>query len=221
MKMTTSVALAALLMTGAANAATVTITDYDQSATTANVSGGATIAITNSSAELGTITISNIDLDGDTINDTFTFDLNTATTGTATEAVVLNGVGWGESGGNNDITTDEQLTFTVSNFNFTAGGGAATPMIAFDGFTGLLATRWGAGDSGTFGGSTQISDGSGADAKYTFAATNSLDATWEAGGFRVRGLDLGFTFTPNNVPEPSTAALIGLGGLGLILRRRK
>ena len=33
--------------------------------------------------------------------------------------------------------------------------------------------------------------------------------------------DLDFSITVSSIPEPSTAALLGLGGLSLILRRRK
>ncbi|MEJ6780617.1 MAG: PEP-CTERM sorting domain-containing protein [Akkermansiaceae bacterium] len=41
-------------------------------------------------------------------------------------------------------------------------------------------------------------------------------------GLRIRGDDVSFdTFTVASVPEPSSTALLGLGGLALILRRRR
>ncbi len=64
------------------------------------------------------------------------------------------------------------------------------------------------------------------DNTFTFTATNAsetLSITFNAtNGASPTGIDsTNFRVTPVQVPEPSSAALLGLGGLALILRRRK
>jgi len=55
------------------------------------------------------------------------------------------------------------------------------------------------------------------------ASGSYKDGTLFSGGSAPFGdtWDSGFSVTTNTVPEPSSAALLGLGGLALILRRRK
>jgi hypothetical protein len=55
--------------------------------------------------------------------------------------------------------------------------------------------------------------------KITFVVTGVDDATNDNGGLRIRRNDSELEFTV--VPEPSSTALLGLGGLALILRRRR
>ncbi|MEZ7956382.1 MAG: PEP-CTERM sorting domain-containing protein [Rubritalea sp.] len=57
-------------------------------------------------------------------------------------------------------------------------------------------------------------DGSG-NILFTGTAGDNLDGSVDAHRFGLNGLQI------NQVPEPSTTALLGLGGLALILRRRK
>ena len=57
-------------------------------------------------------------------------------------------------------------------------------------------------------------DGSG-NILFTGTAGDLLDGSVDAHRFGLNGLQI------NQVPEPSTTALLGLGGLALILRRRK
>ena len=54
------------------------------------------------------------------------------------------------------------------------------------------------------------------------AVTAALgDSFKDTTGYGLTAVDNGTTFTVSVIPEPSTTALLGLGGLALILRRRK
>jgi len=110
----------------------------------------------------------------------------------------------GADAGNPDpyrITTGETVTFSISNALVSGGPTAATA--AFTGFTAINFTNHG----GTAG-SADLGAG-------IFTGAAALDG---GSGDRISGVDFGITVA---VPEPSSTALLGLGGLALILRRRK
>ncbi|BDS06857.1 hypothetical protein NT6N_18970 [Oceaniferula spumae] len=127
---------------------------------------------------------------------------------------------------NNNVT----LNATLSVINLTA---TSPGTIAFDGFTALsqfdnkLATGGGPDAvrvTGTTGG-TETFTGTMNPESFTFATIKGGDLFVEAvddgdnSNWRLEDLNLQFTGVA--VPEPSSAVLVGLAGLGLLVRRRR
>ena len=146
-----------------------------------------------------------------------TFDVTIDATQTGGTGSRLNGFGnWSVSGGANDIHIDpgETMTLTVSVGNY--GGGLTAGDVQLDGFTTLRLGGHGNGEDGT------IQHG-GADISMTnndnYNVTGNAITVVSEGTYNIQGYDI--QFTVEAVPEPSSTALLGLGGLALILRRRK
>ena len=221
----TSAALAAFITIGTAHAATVfNVIDLDgyvsgKNATTDLVGGvvteNDTVGLGSSTATVATIVTG--DFNGDVVDDTVSFTLQLVSSGSG---IVQNGVGFGEQDGNNDLSDSETLTVTVIGLSFAAGGGGTDMTLAFNGFTNLYIDRLSTGETvkvNTVG----VPGVAGENVDYsipTLATTLLVDAAGTSTS-RFENIDLKFTATV--VPEPSSAALLGLAGLALILRRRK
>lgn len=169
-----------------------------------------------------------------------TADITVTTAGTALNSIAT-GVGVSDGTQGNRIGLNEDITITFSDFQ----GGLTANDISFSGFvsstlatTGVWAVE--SGDVFDINGAaltgTNAGDGAAADLDFSYdiyvyqnldsvatVALNGsnalvLDLTTDAGGgYRLQGLALEVAA----VPEPSSTALLGLGGLALILRRRK
>lgn len=174
-------------------------------------------------------TVTGLDLNDDDVNDTFKFTLQVSG---GTNAVNVKGSGVNQSYtiGAGNIESGESITFAVSGATFISGDGGtgATPTMTFNGFTNLN-TLFGQNGGETFninGGSPITLSTSPQDIALgglTSFTVNALDTVGaSATSFRARDLDLGFTFdTISAAPEPSSTALLGIGGVALLLRRRK
>ena len=151
-------------------------------------------AATGTTILTSTYTISGLDLAGDDgADDSFVFTVvATSTGGDINEFQGRYGVGGA-------LNTGETLNFVITAGTITLGGGGTAPTVTNNGYQSFFA-------SGT--------------ATDDFAVgTTDFTVTGGATAARVDRFDANFSFIP--VPEPSSAALIGLGGLALILRRRK
>lgn len=162
--------------------------------------------------------------DGDV---SFTYDIIiTGATVRSGDASLGNGH---EASGINSFADNSAFSVEISIDAASITGGT----VSFDGFTGITAAGASGSDGFTIGGTAyRISGGDVAIANNTYkviAATGAgttggtFDATSHGTGNGVvlSGLSWDFTTTTASVPEPSSTALLGLGGLALILRRRK
>lgn len=123
---------------------------------------------------------------------------------------------------------NSEITVTLGDFVQTAGTAGAS--ISFDGITNYLGSNQTSGKSATIGGVTYTNvSTSGTIVDTTLTGTNpykdsefavTIDSTG-GNNWRLHSTDAQFTVTAAAVPEPSSTALLGLGGLALILRRRK
>jgi hypothetical protein len=109
----------------------------------------------------------------------------------------------------------EGLRWDFDSMSVNIDGGTGNGISSFDGFTAITLGQW------SFGTDTAIVNGtsySAAAASVSFTAADSIVVDWGAGNFRLGTIDFGFTAA---VPEPSSTALLGLGGLALMLRRKR
>ena len=170
------------------------------------------------------------DLDGEGIsNDTLSFDLvsgrhqsDSTFDGTdVTLGTQLTAIATGRNFGAGTINTNQSVTFSIQNVVYTDGEGNET--VVFTGFTNIgtiqvASTTDGDNDFyiGLLGATTIAHDTSGTlDLTSNGAATDIAITTTT--NLRFRDLDFAF----ETVPEPSSTALLVLGGLALLLRRRR
>ena len=191
------------------------------------------------STDGNSFTLSRIfDFDEGGTDDTLTFTLTRTTYSGAT----INGsdiiVGNVNNGGNNvnwysNFGNADSLQLAVSGISYTSGEADGTTVV-FDGFQGISRNNFtnaaglGAGTTeldfhvhtGSVG-STIITNSGGFQDLTSAGNSTNVFFTAEAGslGIRLREVDLQFSTVA--VPEPSSAVLLGIGGLALILRRRK
>ena len=104
-------------------------------------------------------------------------------------------------------------TFSVGSLVTSSGGDFAA---SFDGFTGGAANI-DPGESFIANGETFTS------AAFDLASSPSetLLVSGDVGNIFVAGLDFGVTVEAVPIPEPSSTALLGLGALGFLARRRR
>lgn len=183
-----------------------------------------------------THTVSGLTIDGHGLaNDSVVLNFTITTDGQNIQTSGTSAAGWFSSGATTLNGNGEFVQIDYASMTVTLSGGGATATESFIGFTGVSFGSWAAGHTATANGLSitfddQIVDdnrfldlsGGGADPslKTLFdTAANNGSGTDAAGSWRPEGWD--FQFEVTAVPEPSSTALIGLGGLALILRRRK
>lgn len=153
---------------------------------------------------------------GGTANETFTFTVTySATTdgSTPTSAIGYTGFGNIGVGGDFQLSGAETLTATI---NLTSSSFA---QLSLNGFTSARAGGLGSGETGTFtwtgGGSYPLSNG---DTIANNVTGNTFTLVAGASPSLISFEGFGAQFVA--VPEPSSAALLGLGALALLRRRR-
>lgn len=170
-----------------------------------------------------TYSITDLNIEGDLVaDDTLTAVIRVSTTGSTQQNVFTTfgggfGGSFGESSGNNALNGNEALTFSFVSASFAYGSGNTTVLdTRFDGFTQVTVAG-----SVTYTLTDVAADPDIVQVLQTgvtpFTATQSFEVSAPSDPTRVDGL----TFSITAVPEPSSTALLGLGGLALILRRRK
>lgn len=235
-------AIITLASASLAHAAIITV-DFDKALFTA--SEGAVAKDLDESAGGGgspanlTYIVSGLTLDGvGTADDAFSFTVTLSGAG-ATASSGISGFGFGTNPGQTQWgvnsasgVTDkgrlldhagESMTVSLVSSSVTLGGGETGWEIASQGLTGFFAGQDVASVfdlAGTSADATGISGG----ADITFDAVNSFTATYNTAANGLEGIGIGgidATFDIQAIPEPTSTALLGLGGLALILRRRR
>lgn len=217
-------------MSAAANAASVSV-DYDFSGATSapttvigDISGstmtsgaftggvaGATHSTFSDSIFVRTNGTGATTANGDSIADAVSNDAYASFTITAgAEDVVLNTITWAHYGTNTNFAGAD---FSVYAFQQSVGFNAGDEI----GFTSTAGAEV-AGDTADFSSGALALSGTitaGSTEEFRFYYVDNSTSTT-----RISKLN-SISITGNTVPEPSSAALLGLGGLALILRRRK
>lgn len=206
----------------------VTILDADNGVTgtpsTGTLSYPAIVANGNGATTQNvTYTVSGLTIDGtgtadDSVDITFSFSSGT-TTG-------VYGINWqgSVSVGGSWVTNQRTLTLAYDSISVNLSGGTDNGAGTFLVISEYTINSWNAGDEATLNGASLNYDTGDTDAATAFSpGVNSVALTHVdhvgAGSFRFNSFD--FAFEADAVPEPSSTALLGLGGLALILRRRK
>jgi len=181
--------------------------------------------------------ITDLDLAHDgTANDTFNFSLVfTASEGSFVETDQGTTVGIAGNGSNTISAASETITFTTTGASVDFGdstGSLAGSGITFKGFNEVTLAKLSATEGYV------LSGGTSADGTITGTAVTAFDpiTSFTLGGlddepgttntnnrFNLKNVDLKYNIRAGHeaVPEPSSVALLGLGGLALLLRRRK
>ena len=199
-------------------ATTFSFDDIRESGTNGSVSAGSFSF--DSIAGLGTPTATltytlSADFDTDGINDTLTFDLIVTT---PDGNIGNNGNGFVGVGGPR-FGDGETLTYSanVSSASFLASSGAEFEA-SFVGFTGIDFGQVDASSALAINGTSFSSEPSGLTPAQVFDITAEFGPGQAIDPF-INGVD--FDIAVEAVPEPSSTALLGLGALGFLARRRR
>jgi len=233
-----------------ANAATIVVTGTNDGVTGVSVDPNSTSFTTNATRLIAgdeplsgvdvTYQITNYDYFGDgTANDSITVTLNISGTSSASDQFLRpggggNGFGIGASGATAAATQlqdddGDTMTFTFVSLSATWGSGQ-TDIATWNGFTGTTVVAMANGESFDLSGDTDSANygGSGDNGNVVDVPVDTVDGINDqmvidnivtTNGILPR--DLIFEIDVAAVPEPSSTALLGLGGLAFILRRRK
>lgn len=225
--------------TGFANNGTVSGTDgsVDGDASAGDGSSGATIFdvstfvaddVASPAALAYTVTGLNIDGVGG-FNDSFVINFTVSTDGqnlqTNWSGTEPQNAGWLSSGGNTLNSNGELVQFDFSSISVNLNGGSDNGVGSWLGFTGGSIGAFAAGEIAIVNGNLHEFDVDGNPFDLTAGGNdNNLQVLRDtnagaSGSYRPESWS--FQVEVNVVPEPSSAALLGLGGLALILRRRK
>lgn len=186
-------------------------------------SEGETIALTNGlastsgfSATGGTLTATANDFD--IFGDTNSYDL------VMTIVITGNGISVPSNGivqlGLGDSVSYATPTLTI----YEAGTLNVASNVTVDAFNGFFDARtsiFGVSDTGSITNSGATLNQSLVSGLNTYGPTSDVTFTNTPGGDAININSISGGFTVTAVPEPSSTALLGLGGLALILRRRK
>ena len=121
---------------------------------------------------------------------------------------------------------DETFVFSIENIDYSRGEGF-TETVTFNGFTGIRTFGTAGTDDRSFvigtTGVTSALYSSGSDLSFAGQETLYLTRLSGPGVTNFRDLDFSFDLDDSTVliPEPSSTALLGLGSLAVLLRRRR
>lgn len=218
-----------IAVTGAANSTAVGSSDFGSFAATELVADDTANAAAAADRRI-TYSISGLTIDADgTADDSIFINFLVTTDGQNIQTSGATQSGWLSSGGTSMNSNGDQLTIAFESISTTLSGGGSATNLSFDGFSAVSWGSWAAGHVAVVNGvsnayvdgttdKTQATSGNSLETVYDTAANTgaALDAN---GSWRAEGWN--FSVSVDTVPEPSSTALLGLGGLALILRRRK
>jgi len=220
-------------ITGAANSTDVGSSDIGTFAATELIDDDTANAASAADRTM-TYTISGLTIDADgTANDSVTVNLVVTTDGQNIQTSGAMQAGWLASG---DITMNangEQLTIGFGSISSVLSGGGSPDSLTFNGFSAVSWGSWASGHVAVVNGVSNAYDDGNVGNEFNKLQTvsgNSLETVFDSaantgaaqdadGSWRPEGWD--FSVTVTAVPEPGTSALFGLGGMILLLRRRK
>ncbi|MGB0993094.1 MAG: PEP-CTERM sorting domain-containing protein [Akkermansiaceae bacterium] len=159
---------------------------------------------------------------------TFTMGLLGASTTGAVAGMAASFEYWGVNDGTGTgslVEPDETLRFDFDGSTISLGAGATeTASLVFDGFEGFELLNTSAGETfnitGTTNNNVTNQAHAGQEALNSFTGfENTFTYGGSNGAMRIGGVRAQVTIT--TVPEPSSALLLGLGSLAVVMRRRR
>ena len=237
--------LTGLLGSSIASQAAITVSvsdaDFDPNAGQFGVASDGTLVrdanvVDGAGPQTLTYTVSGLTIDSDGIaNDSVTISFSATASGNINSGVNNSNQGFFAVGSWIDAGEFTRMDFASISLGLSSGATGAAEFLGFTGVSVQLATNGETGDDGstdkfTLNGTTYAhTPGAGEEAISSNIAINNDDFILLTGvetasgagtnGGSYRHLDMDFSFSA--VPEPSSTALLGLGGLVLALRRRK